>query len=110
MHTLSVRIRQLREHCGLSQEQLALETGTSQRQISKYETGKNEPTAHVLFALAARLNTSTDYLLGRTDNPDRLLRSDEDLDTDEREIIKLIRRQSPEQRQRIVNAVKALSN
>lgn len=108
MNILSVRIRQLREQQGLSQEQLALEAGTSQRQISKYETGKNEPTAHVLFALAATLNTTSDYLLGRTDNPDRMLRDDDDLDTDEREIINVIRSQSSEQRKKIMNAVKAL--
>lgn len=110
MNTLSVRIKQLREQRGLSQEQLALDAGTSQRQISKYETGKNDPTAQVLLALAVSLDTTTEYLLGRTDDPNRFLRGQADLDAEEREIISAIRNQSSEQRQRIMNAVKALAN
>lgn len=109
MNILSVRVKQLREQRGWSQEQLAHESGTTQRQISKYETGKNEPTAHVLLALASALNTSADYLLGTTSNPEKPLRDDDDLDTSERELIRLIRNQSSEQRDRIVNAVKALA-
>lgn len=84
MSVLQVRIRELRETKGLSQEQLAQEVDTSQRQISKYENGKQEPTAHVLFSLADALDTTTDYLLGRTNIRDRPLRNEGDLTTQER--------------------------
>lgn len=75
----------------MSQEQLAHQVGTSQRQISKYENGKNEPTAHVLDSLADALDTTADYILGRTDIIERPMRDYSDLDMDERAVVKALR-------------------
>lgn len=68
------RIQERRKALSLSQEDLAEVIGTNQKQISKYETGKNDPTGDVLIALADALDTTVDYLLGRTNTPDRPLR------------------------------------
>lgn len=102
------RIAQRRHKLGLSQEDLAAFAGTSQRQISKYETGKNDPTGDVLAALAQALDTTTDWLLGLTDNPERLLRGQDDLSDDERELLELYRRHSPDKRRQMRNVAKAL--
>lgn len=61
------RIRDLREDHDLTQKQVANMLGMSQTGYSKYETGENDIPTAVLIKLADFYNTSTDYLLGRTD-------------------------------------------
>lgn len=109
MSEFSKRLLALRKRMELSQEELAFKIGTSQKQISKYETGKNEPTANVLHNMAEVLNTTTDYLLGRTNVLERPLRGESDLDKSEEELLALYRRQTPEDRKRILNVIKALA-
>ena len=60
------RLRDLREDSDRNQTQLAELLGMSQTGYSKYETGENEVPVAVLEKLADIYNTSTDYLLGRT--------------------------------------------
>lgn len=60
------RIRDLREDRDLSQKQIAQMLGMSQTGYSKYETGENDIPTKVLIKLADFYQTSTDYLLGRT--------------------------------------------
>jgi len=67
------RIRDLREDRDLNQTQVAKILGMSQTGYSKYETGENDLPTTVLIKLARFYNTSVDYLLGETDNPDRYL-------------------------------------
>lgn len=43
--------------------------GLSRMSYYRYETGKVEPSISILVALANFFNVSTDYLLGRTDDP-----------------------------------------
>ena len=61
------RIRDLREDRDLTQKQVAQMLGMSQTGYSKYETGENDIPTAVLLKLADFYQTSTDYLLGRTD-------------------------------------------
>lgn len=61
------RIRDLREDRDLTQKQVAQILGMSQTGYSKYETGENDIPTAVLIKLADYYNTTTDYLLGRTD-------------------------------------------
>ncbi len=61
------RIRDLREDRDLTQKQIAQMLGMSQTGYSKYETGENDIPTAVLIRLADFYQTSTDYLLGRTD-------------------------------------------
>jgi len=61
------RLRDLREDRDLMQKEVAALLGIDQRVYSTYETGKRAlPLAH-LMRLASYYGTSTDYLLGRTD-------------------------------------------
>lgn len=62
------RIRALREDKDLKQKQLAAAIGVSQRTYSYYENGQRMLPPEVLCALADFYGTSTDYLLGRTDD------------------------------------------
>ena len=61
------RIRDLREDRDLTQKQIAQMLGMSQTGYSKYETGENDIPTAVLIKLADFYQTTTDYLLGRTD-------------------------------------------
>ncbi|MGB9661917.1 MAG: helix-turn-helix domain-containing protein [Moorellaceae bacterium] len=63
------RLVQLRKERGLSQYQLANLLGFSRGQISNYEQGTREPDYDTLKKIADFFNVSTDYLLGRTNDP-----------------------------------------
>lgn len=61
------RIRALREDRDLTQKQIAQMLGMSQTGYSKYETGENDIPTNILIKLADFYGTTTDYLLGRTE-------------------------------------------
>ena len=61
------RIRDMREDRDLFQKDLADYLNCSQVCYSNYEIGKRDIPTEVLLKLAEFYNTSTDYLLGRTD-------------------------------------------
>lgn len=65
------RIRDLREDRDWNQTHVAKMLGMSQTGYSKYETGENDIPTQVLIQLARIYNTSIDYLLGETKNPQR---------------------------------------
>ncbi len=65
------RIRDLREDHDLTQSKIAGILGMSQTGYSKYETGENDIPTQILIKLARYYNTSIDYLLGETNNPQR---------------------------------------
>lgn len=62
------RIRDLREDHDLTQRQLASLLRMPQPQYNRYEQGLRDIPTPVLIKLADLYETSTDYLLGRTDN------------------------------------------
>ena len=61
------RIRALREDKDWSQQKLADMLHINRRTYSDYETGVNAIPLDILAALARIYGTSTDYLLGLTD-------------------------------------------
>lgn len=61
------RIRDLRDKHDINQTQVAKFLGMSQTGYSKYETGENDLPTAVLIKLVRLYNTSSDYLLGETD-------------------------------------------
>ncbi len=62
------RLRDLREDNDLVQKQVADLLGIDQRVYSNYETGKREIPTRFVVKLAKYYKTSTDYILGLTDN------------------------------------------
>ena len=61
-------IRNLRLDKGYTQKQIAEMLGISQNTYSQYEIGVLNYPVDVIIKLADFYGTSTDYLLGRTDN------------------------------------------
>ena len=64
-------LKALRLSKRLSQQQLALRLDLSQQTIYKYENGITEPDIATLIKLAGYFNTSVDYLIGNTNNPQK---------------------------------------
>ena len=67
-------LRIIREKRGKSQISITVNLGIAQENISNYESGKSKPTVDNLIKMAKYLDTSTDYLLGLTNDqtPTRL--------------------------------------
>ena len=63
------RIRNLRVDNGLTQEKVAQYLNVKQNTYSQYEIGTLNYPVDIIIKLALFYNTSTDYILGLTDNP-----------------------------------------
>lgn len=67
-----MRLKDLREDNDVKQKELAEYLNIKQNTYSQYENGKREIPLATLCKLADYYNTSIDYLIGRTDNPNRI--------------------------------------
>ena len=100
------RLKQLREAKNLTQLRLAMELNVSQETISGYEIGKAVPPAEMLAKLADTLDTSVDYILGRTDIKSTLRASE--LSEQEAEILTILRKQPEDKRIFVFDLIKGL--
>lgn len=64
-----LKIRQMREDNDLTQKEISKILNCTQQTYSRYETGEITIDIYNLIKLAKFYNTSTDYLLGLTNNP-----------------------------------------
>ena len=67
-----VWVKKIRKDRGMTQIALQMQTGIEQALISKYETGERIPPTETLIILADFFNTNIDFLLDRTDNPEKI--------------------------------------
>lgn len=63
------RLKKLRKEKKLTQSELGSKINVTKVSISGYESGNRSPDTDTLQRLADFFEVSTDYLLGRTDNP-----------------------------------------
>lgn len=63
------RLRAARELRKFSQSELASRAGMPPSSIAHFETGSRKPSFDTLRRLANALEVTTDFLLGRVDNP-----------------------------------------
>lgn len=64
-----MRIRDLREDRDLTQKEIAEYLHIKQNTYSQYESEKRQIPIELLILLAKYYDTSTDYILGLTNNP-----------------------------------------
>lgn len=64
------RIYDLRTDHDMTQQQVADYLVCNRQVYARYEQGKREIPVSMLIKLAKLYNTSTDYILGLTDDPD----------------------------------------
>lgn len=62
------RLKLARENKHLGQEDF-IDISVSQSQMSRFESGRHDPSTEILKKLAIKLEVSTDYLLGLIDEP-----------------------------------------
>jgi len=63
------RVKELREREGIRQLDLAKKLNISQGTLSNWERGIHDPDNNSLIQLSEIFNASTDYLLGKTNDP-----------------------------------------
>ena len=107
MSVTGLRIKYRREALGYSQNELADLVHGTQKQIWRYESGNGFPSVESLVALAKVLNTSTDWLLGLTDDI-KPFQGESDLTDMEREMINIMRQKSPEGQRKLVDVAKVM--
>ncbi len=66
-----MRLKELRKQRNITQLKLAMDLGLNQNTISRYETGDHEADYKTLILIADYFDVSIDYLLERTDKPER---------------------------------------
>ena len=71
MFNFGIHLKALRTSRNLTQKQLAIEVGSSERGIQQYELGERKPAYDKLIALADYFDVSLDYLTGRSEDPQR---------------------------------------
>lgn len=107
---IKVRLPKARATMTLEQKEVLAELkkyglDRTQGSLSQIERGIRLPSVEMLYVLASYLQTSTDYLLGLTDNELSAADIQEEIATGrgEGKIDKLMNRLSREQRQQVVN-------
>ncbi|GKX29054.1 hypothetical protein SH1V18_15340 [Vallitalea longa] len=70
------RLKKLRIDNHLTQEELGKKVNLKKSAISKYEKGRVEPNIDVIIKFAEIFNVSIDYLIGKTDNANKIQLSD----------------------------------
>lgn len=70
--SFGTRFKLLRKEHKLKQEDIAIELGVDISTIHRYENDKREPEYAILVKIADFFDTSTDYLLGRTETRKRI--------------------------------------
>ena len=69
MKALGQRLKDLRKQKKVGQKEVAELLGVSLRSYQFYESGEYDPSLPNLVVLADYFKVSTDYLLGRSDEP-----------------------------------------
>lgn len=73
MPSFSLRLRELRNSKGLSQQKLSDFLGISKSSVNMYERGEREPGLEMVENIADFFNVDVDYLFGKSDIPNRAL-------------------------------------
>ena len=72
MPTFGERLKQLRIEKNMMQKELAEYLGIATNAYQRYEYDQRDMNIKTLTALADYFDVSIDYLVGRSDNPNRL--------------------------------------
>jgi transcriptional regulator with XRE-family HTH domain len=88
------RLRALRLQKNFTSEYLAEQLSLSTRQIARYEAGEADPASSVVTKMADIFDVSTDYLLGRTNDPTPQSKRD-NLTSKEHFVLAALRRNDP---------------
>ena len=77
---ISSRLRFLRINLDLTQRELSEKIGISRERYNQYETGRRNPDFETLKIIAIFFNVTTDYLLGKDNDDENIIKLNEDGD------------------------------
>lgn len=103
-------LRIIREKRHKSQLNVALAVGVTQESVSMYESGVGYPSATVLIKLAKYLETSTDYLLGLTDDDTPIKYMNRNLSNKEKELLERFIYLATEDQLKLIGYADSLNN
>ena len=94
----------------MSQEKLGRLVGVGRTAVAMWETDKSEPDNATLIKLAEVFGVSADYLLGRTEQKEQppTVSGEEPLDEQEKQIMELVTKLSPDQKEFLLSSMKTL--
>ena len=101
------RIKDLREDCDKTQQELADYLGTSSQHYGKYDLGNAEIPFERAIMLAKYYNVSLDYIAGLTNNKRGL--SQGSLSEKQQELIEFIGKLSDEEKAKLEKLLKIIS-
>ena len=101
------RIKDLREDCDKTQQELADYLGTSSQHYGKYELGNAEIPFERAIMLAKYYNVSLDYIAGLTNNKRGL--SQGSLSEKQQELIEFIGKLSDEEKAKLEKLLKIIT-
>ncbi|MCW1941717.1 helix-turn-helix domain-containing protein [Bacillus anthracis] len=84
------KIKELRKNSKITQEQLGNAIGVSKMAISYFEKGKKSPGRESLEKIADYFGVTTDYLLGRSEDPELNAEEDKVVSEEGKNIMSLI--------------------
>lgn len=104
----------LRKSLKMTQKDFASSLGIGYTTYNGYETGAREPKSDFWIAVAQKYNVTIDYLMGYTNGPHETKQpaptNGDELAEDDKRIIELLHQLTPENRERIVEIIKALAS
>lgn len=104
---ISQRIKELRSEKDISQRSLSNQLFVSPQAISKWERDEATPNPEAISRMAEIFGVSADYLLGRTDQREKLPAEREELSSKQKEALQFIKGLSDEQLARFIKLGRA---
>lgn len=92
-----LRISEARKARGFTQEQLALEVGTTQQTIQRWESGQTDPKASDVARISNALGITVSFIMGVDNEQENAPITD-----DERELIELFRMLPPKGKHAVI--------
>ncbi len=112
MSKFHLRIRELRISRKLSQQELAEYLKISKSSINMYERGEREPGLDLLEAIADFFNVDMDYLMGKSDNPQKYISNSANcviLTEDEKTLVDIYRNFNDEGKEKLLDTASDMS-
>ncbi|MCL6443345.1 MAG: helix-turn-helix domain-containing protein [Alicyclobacillus sp.] len=92
MVTFGSRLQSLRNSVGLTQEEFARRLQISKSAVGMYERDEREPSFELVRKIADFFGVTTDYLLGRSDDPHGSAATDDGVSPEERAFLQWVKR------------------
>ena len=97
---IATRIKKLRKDAGLDVDAVGKGVGRSGKAVAAWETGRNVPSADMLISICKFFNVDIDYFYP-PEVTSKIMIDDATLPDDERKLLSLYRRMSPEGKERL---------